>query len=185
MAGSECLDGRADRRDQRKLNMRCLPGSGSGRLPWLALGGMAERTNARLLKSRETQVSVGSNPTPSAGQGQFLDTTLRAEVEPDRNHAHRVRPAHHPVSPRPMTDSRPPEGPAVVVSSGLTAGQGPGVRSAYTAAKFRRRRNSRTPSAPPPMATAAKGRSSARGTSGVATGGTVVGVKETPRMTCA
>jgi hypothetical protein len=27
---------------------------------------MAERTNARLLKSRETRVSVGSNPTPSA-----------------------------------------------------------------------------------------------------------------------
>ena len=27
---------------------------------------MAERTNARLLKSREVQASVGSNPTPSA-----------------------------------------------------------------------------------------------------------------------
>ncbi len=29
-------------------------------------GGMAERTNARLLKSREVRASVGSNPTPSA-----------------------------------------------------------------------------------------------------------------------
>ncbi len=29
-------------------------------------GGMAERTNARFLKSREVQASVGSNPTPSA-----------------------------------------------------------------------------------------------------------------------
>jgi hypothetical protein len=33
---------------------------------------MAERTNARLLKSREVQASVGSNPTPSAGLRQFL-----------------------------------------------------------------------------------------------------------------
>lgn len=31
-------------------------------------GGMAERTNARLLKSRGTSVPVGSNPTPSACQ---------------------------------------------------------------------------------------------------------------------
>lgn len=31
---------------------------------------MAEWTNARLLKSRETRVSVGSNPTPSAGRPQ-------------------------------------------------------------------------------------------------------------------
>ena len=35
-------------------------------------GGMAEWTNARLLKSREAQASVGSNPTPSAGQRFFL-----------------------------------------------------------------------------------------------------------------
>ena len=34
-------------------------------------GGMAERTNARLLKSREGKPSVGSNPTPSAGQKQL------------------------------------------------------------------------------------------------------------------
>ena len=41
--------------------------AGDGRrLPWRASGGMAERTNARLLKSREVQASVGSNPTPSA-----------------------------------------------------------------------------------------------------------------------
>ena len=31
-----------------------------------ASGGMAERTNAQLLKSCEAQASVGSNPTPSA-----------------------------------------------------------------------------------------------------------------------
>ncbi len=36
---------------------------------------MAERTNARLLKSRETSVSVGSNPTPSAGQSSQTTTT--------------------------------------------------------------------------------------------------------------
>ena len=30
---------------------------------------MAERTNARLLKSRGTSVPVGSNPTPSAQDG--------------------------------------------------------------------------------------------------------------------
>jgi hypothetical protein len=33
---------------------------------------MAERTNARLLKSREVQASVGSNPTPSALEVQVL-----------------------------------------------------------------------------------------------------------------
>ena len=33
---------------------------------------MAEWTNARLLKSRETRVSVGSNPTPSAGERLFM-----------------------------------------------------------------------------------------------------------------
>jgi hypothetical protein len=32
----------------------------------IAPGGMAERTNAQLLKSCEVQASVGSNPTPSA-----------------------------------------------------------------------------------------------------------------------
>jgi hypothetical protein len=40
---------------------------------------MAERTNARLLKSREVQASVGSNPTPSAGQRQFLQIGLTPE----------------------------------------------------------------------------------------------------------
>ena len=34
-------------------------------------GGMAERTNARLLKSREVQASGGSNPPPSASQRGF------------------------------------------------------------------------------------------------------------------
>ena len=43
------------------------PDNSSAGLPWQALGGMAERTNARLLKSREGKASVGSNPTPSAG----------------------------------------------------------------------------------------------------------------------
>ena len=41
-------------------------------------GGMAERTNARLLKSREVQASVGSNPTPSAFT--VLLTTFRRTV---------------------------------------------------------------------------------------------------------
>ena len=36
---------------------------------------MAEWTNARLLKSRETRVSVGSNPTPSAGWGGAVTAT--------------------------------------------------------------------------------------------------------------
>ena len=34
-------------------------------------GGMAERTNARLLKSRGTSVPVGSNPTPSASLDSY------------------------------------------------------------------------------------------------------------------
>ena len=37
-----------------------------------SIGGMAERPNARLLKSLGMQVPVGSNPTPSAGQRHFL-----------------------------------------------------------------------------------------------------------------
>jgi hypothetical protein len=45
---------------------------------------MAERTNARLLKSREVQASVGSNPTPSAerrsseGLSQIVCVEIRA-----------------------------------------------------------------------------------------------------------
>ena len=49
------------------------------RLPLQALGGMAERTNARLLKSREVQASVGSNPTPSAGKWHLLRLDEAAE----------------------------------------------------------------------------------------------------------
>jgi hypothetical protein len=41
---------------------------------------MAERTNARLLKSREVQASGGSNPPPSAVQGLFLEF-----IGPERN----------------------------------------------------------------------------------------------------
>ena len=47
----------------RSRVLRVAPGR---RLPWPAPGGMAERTNARLLKSREVQASGGSNPPPSA-----------------------------------------------------------------------------------------------------------------------
>ena len=46
---------------------------------------MAERTNARLLKSRETQVSVGSNPTPSAQGGPialFQTSKVEAQLQP-------------------------------------------------------------------------------------------------------
>ena len=39
------------------------------RYPRGASGGMAERTNATVLKTVEAQASVGSNPTPSAGDG--------------------------------------------------------------------------------------------------------------------
>ncbi len=52
-----------DRAGWNPLNLARRP---TRRVPWLSLGGMAERTNARLLKSREVQASVGSNPTPSA-----------------------------------------------------------------------------------------------------------------------
>src|SRR5271165_3975931 len=44
-------------------------------VPWDRPGGMAERTNARLLKSRGTPVPVGSNPTPSAVV-EFATTAL-------------------------------------------------------------------------------------------------------------
>ncbi len=49
---------------------------------------MAERTNARLLKSREVQASVGSNPTPSAGQRHFLRVASRAEITASHNPSH-------------------------------------------------------------------------------------------------
>ena len=45
---------------------RMAVSSGARIAPALESGGMAERTNARLLKSRGTLVPVGSNPTPSA-----------------------------------------------------------------------------------------------------------------------
>ena len=41
-------------------------------------GGMAERTNAQLLKSCEVQASVGSNPTPSAHRHEKKSTPRRS-----------------------------------------------------------------------------------------------------------
>ena len=58
------------------------------RLPWRALGGMAERTNARLLKSREVQASVGSNPTPSAGQRHFFGLASSTRFTTSHNFSH-------------------------------------------------------------------------------------------------
>src|ERR1035437_3135081 len=64
---------------------------------------MAEWTNARLLKSRETRVSVGSNPTPSAGQRLFRDPPWprcpgpSSEIDLDLGHVtvmHRLHPLH-------------------------------------------------------------------------------------------
>jgi hypothetical protein len=59
---------------------------------------MAERTNARLLKSREVQASVGSNPTPSAGQGPIpVDTpsdhamTVMGQIGPRQARHHGLR----------------------------------------------------------------------------------------------
>jgi len=62
------------------------------RYPVGALGGMAERTNARLLKSRETQVSVGSNPTPSAGQRLFMSIDPVTKIPVSQFHGLRYPP---------------------------------------------------------------------------------------------